>query len=48
MRGLFVVVLILILRLLMMLFKILFKRNKQAQIDQATSESDGRDELVTG
>ena len=41
-------VLIMMSRIFMLIFKILFKRNKQAQIAQATSEGDGRDELVTG
>jgi len=38
----------LILVSFIILFKILFKQNKQAQIGQATSEGDGHDELVTG
>ena len=41
-------VLILMPRIFMLIFKILFKRSKQALIAQATSESDGRDEFVTG
>ena len=48
MRGLFMVVLILISHIVMLLFKICFKRNKQAQIAQATSGGDGHEELVTG
>ena len=42
------VVLILISRIFMLIFKILFKRSEQAQIAQATSEGDGHEQLVTG
>ena len=42
MTGLFMVVLIL------MTFNFLFKRKELAQIGQATSGGEGRDELVTG
>ena len=46
MTGLFMVVLILMT--FMLLFKFLFKRKELAQIGQATSGGEGRDELVTG
>ena len=42
------VVLIMISHIVMLLFKICFKRNKQVQIAQATSGGDGHEELVTG
>ena len=42
----FIVALILISFIL--LFKFLFKRNEPAQIGQATSGGEGRDELVSG
>ena len=48
MRGLFMVVLIMISHIVMLLSKICFKQNKQAQIAQATSEGNGCDVLVIG
>ena len=42
------VVLIMISHIVMLLSKICFKQNKQAQIAQATSEGNGCDVLVIG